>query len=72
MTDLSIKVELYDAAVCVLRESSASAVEESIHEVGGTITEYQRSKRPGVGMEEHSLAVVDTAEGMRCFSEFFC
>ena len=71
MTDSSIKVELYDAAVCVLRESSSTAVEECIHEVGGAITEYQGGVRPGVGTGEHFLAVVDTAEGARCFREFF-
>ena len=72
MTNLSSKVELYDAAVCVLREGSATAIEQCIHEVGGTITECQRNKRPAVGVEEYSVAVVDTAEGMRCFSKIFC
>ena len=71
MADLPSKVELYDAAVCVLREASTTAVEEAILEVGGTIREYQKSKRPVLGMEECSLAVVDTAEGMRGFSKFF-
>ena len=73
MTSLSSKVELYDAAVCVLREDSATAVEQRIHEVGGTITECQRNKRSIVGTEEYSLAVVDTAEGIFALLQYiFC
>lgn len=61
---VSSKVELYDAAVCVLREAGATAFKQRIYEVGGTIKDCQTSKGPAVGTEEYSLAVVDAAEGM--------
>ena len=69
MTNLASQPELYDAGVCVLREASATEVEQCIHEAGGTITECQKNKGTVVGTEEYSLAVVDTAEGMLYFSK---
>lgn len=72
MTSFSSKTEPYDAAVCVLREASATTVEECVHDVGGTIAECKRNKGPVLGVEEYSLAVVDKAEGMLYCNGSFC